>query len=102
MKNEYNMKIICEELFNQAVEHAEKTNDPSLQFCLDRFRCWENNPNAKCEIIIYADFAPFSFGFTQVYQNGNTGIIGGLLYHGNPDESFAVQITPKIGWQIHT
>lgn len=96
------MKITCQELFNQAIEHAKKNNDLSLQFCLDRFLLWESNSNAKCEIIIYADSAPFSFGFTQEYSNGNIGLIGGLLYHGNPDESFSVQITPKIGWQIHT
>ena len=27
---------------------------------------------------------------------------GGVLYHGNPDESYAVTFDPTKGWQIHT
>lgn len=96
------MKIICEKLFNQAIEQAEKTNDPTLQECLDRLKSWETNPVRPCEIELHGDFAPFSFLFVQRYPDGREGIVGGLVYHGNPDESFAVQITPKIGWQIHT
>ncbi len=40
--------------------------------------------------LYYYDHAPYSFGFCERYPDGNTGIVGGLLYHGNPDESFAV------------
>ena len=31
------------------------------------------------------------------------GVVGGLLYHGKPDRSFAVMIGgPFHGWSIHT
>lgn len=43
-----------------------------------------------------------TFGFTQHYPDGRTGIVGGLLYHGIPDRSFAVTLQPFHGWQIHT
>ncbi|WP_302430211.1 DUF4120 family protein, partial [Phocaeicola coprophilus] len=46
--------------------------------------------------------APYSFGFCERYPDGNTGIVGGLLYHGNPDESFAVIMERFHGWSIHT
>ena len=54
------------------------------------------------EISLYYDHAPYSFGFTQHYPDGRTGIVGGLLYHGIPDRSFAVTLQPFHGWQIHT
>ena len=49
-----------------------------------------------------SDHAPYSFGFCERYPDGNTGIVGGLLYHGNPDESFAVTMERFHGWSIHT
>ena len=54
------------------------------------------------EIELYYDHAPYSFGFCERYPDGNTGIVGGLLYHGNPDESFAVTMERFHGWSIHT
>ena len=48
------------------------------------------------------DFAPYSFGFAEVAADGSKGIVGGLLYHGKPDESFAVIMEPFHGWSIHT
>ncbi|QJR79281.1 DUF4120 domain-containing protein [Phocaeicola dorei] len=51
---------------------------------------------------LYYDSAPHSFGFRQVYPDGRTGIVGGLLYHGKPDQSFAVLMEPMHGWSIHT
>ena len=63
---------------------------------------WEENPNCPCEIELYYDSAPHSFGFRQVYPDGRTGIVGGLLYHGQPDQSFAVLMNPIHGWTIHT
>ena len=67
-----------------------------------RLKQWEENPNHPCEISLYYDHAPYSFGFTQRYPDGRVGIVGGLLYHGIPDRSFAVTLTPFHGWQIHT
>lgn len=97
------MKIMCkQEYYDEVMQFAKSINDASLQKCLDRLKEWEKNPNRPCEIEIYYDFAPYSFGFTERYPDGKIGINGGVLYHGLPDESFAVQLTPFKGWQIHT
>ncbi|WP_290093045.1 DUF4120 family protein, partial [uncultured Bacteroides sp.] len=29
-------------------------------------------------------------------------IVGGLIYHGNPDRSYSVLLEPFHGWSIHT
>ena len=84
------MKILNEEHFENVKRYAESIGDTSFQKCLDRLESWEKNP------------APYSFGFTQRYPDGRTGIVGGLLYHGIPDRSFAVTLEPFHGWQIHT
>lgn len=94
------MKIMCPERYDEALNHAGKTNDTALQFCLDRFKQWE--ANGKCEIELHDDFDPLSFFFIQRYKDGSTGLAGGVIYHGSPDESSSVQLVPKIGWQIHT
>ena len=82
--------------------YAESIGDTSLQKCLERLKSWEENPDCPSEISLYYDHAPYSFGFTQCYPDGRTGIVGGLLYHGIPDRSFAVTLQPFHGWQIHT
>ena len=46
--------------------------------------------------------ASHSLGLREVYPDGGAGIVGGLLYHGNPDQSFAVLLNPVNGWSIHT
>ena len=84
------------------LRYAESIGDTSLQKCLERLKSWEENPDYPCEISLYYDHAPYSFGFTQRYPDGRTGIVGGLLYHGIPDRSFAVTLQPFHGWQIHT
>ena len=84
------------------LRYAESIGDTSLQKCLERLKSWEENPDCPCEISLYYDHAPYSFGFTQRYPDGRTGIVGGLLYHGIPDRSFAVTLEPFHGWQIHT
>ena len=84
------------------LRYAESIGDTSLQKCLERLKSWEENPDCPCEISLYYDHAPYSFGFTQRYPDGSIGIVGGLLYHGIPDQSFAVTLEPFHGWQIHT
>ena len=84
------------------LRYAESIGDTSLQKCLDRLKSWEENPDRPSEISLCYDHAPYSFGFTQRYPDGKTGIVGGLLYHGIPDRSFAVTLQPFHGWQIHT
>ena len=101
-KNTRVMKILNEEHFENVKRYAESIGDTSLQKCLDRLESWEENPDCPSEISLYYDHAPYSFGFTQRYPDGRTGIVGGLLYHGMPDRSFAVTLQPFHGWQIHT
>ena len=96
------MKILNEEHFENVKRYAESIGDTSFQKCLDRLKSWEKNPDHPNEIMLYYDHAPYSFGFTQRYPDGRTGIVGGLLYHGIPDRSFAVTLEPFHGWQIHT
>lgn len=97
------MKIFCQERYDEALKHAAETNDPTLQQCLDRLKCWEsNNPDYPCEIELHRDFAPLSFIFVQRYSDGREGIVGGLIYHGSPDQSMSVQLVPTRGWQTHT
>ena len=93
-KNVIGDTMLCEAF------HDIKNDTP--QKCIDRLKQWEENPNCPCEIELYYDSAPHSFGFRQVYPDGRTGIVGGLLYHGNPDQSFAVLLNPMHGWSIHT
>ena len=111
------MKICCsQEHYDKVVQYAKSINDKTLENCLERLKQWEKNenrpceielyydhaPNRPCEIELYYDHAPYSFGFCERYPDGNTGIVGGLLYHGNPDESFAVIMERFHGWSIHT
>ena len=79
------MKILNEEHFENVRRYAESIGDTSLQKCLERLKSWEENPDCPCEISLYYDHAPYSFGFTQRYPDGRTGIVGGLLYHGIHD-----------------
>ena len=96
------MKDLNQEQFENVKRYAASIGDTSLQKCLDRLEQWEKNPDRPCEISLYYEHAQYSFGFTQRYPDGKTGIVGGLLYHGIPDRSFAVTLTPFHGWQIHT
>lgn len=96
------MKIMCQEHYDKVVQYANEIGDKSLNDCLERLKKWEENSNCKCEIELYWDHAPYSFLFRQRYENGNEGIVGGLLYHGRPDLSFAVIMEPFHGWSIHT
>lgn len=94
------MEIRCEERYRLAMEHAAKTADSTLQECLDRLKSWEEA--RQCGIILYYDRAPLSFYFEMTGKDGSRAMNGGVLYHGDPDESFAVQLVPQKGWQIHT
>lgn len=96
------MEILCQERLDEAIKYAKKMNDPSLQNCLDRLKSWEDNSRCKSKITLYSDRSPYSFEFRQTYEDGSRGMVGGLLYHGSPDQSFAVLLEPKIGWTIHT
>lgn len=96
------MKICCsQEHYDKVVQYANSIQDQTLQNCLERLKQWEKNGQG-CEIELYYDSAPYSFGFCERYADGRTGIVGGLLYHGSPDRSFAVTLDRFHGWSIHT
>ena len=96
------MKICCsQEHYDKVVQYANSIQDRTLQKCLERLQQWEKNGQG-CEIELYYDSAPYSFGFCERYADGKIGIVGGLLYHGSPDRSFAVTLDRFHGWSIHT
>ena len=97
------MIIHCAEHYAEVEKYAQSIGDTTLSECITRLTKWEtNNPNRPCIIHLSKDFAPYSFGFSQIYPDGSVGIVGGLLYHGKPDESMAVSINPMHGWSTHT
>lgn len=69
------MKILCQEHYGKVVKYAKEIGDTSLDNCLKRLEQWESNPNCPCEIELYRDFAPHSFGFRECYPDGRTGIV---------------------------
>lgn len=97
------MEIHCKDRYDAVVEYAKSIGDTTFTACIERLKKWEtNNPNRPCTIHLSKDFAPYSFGFSQHYPDGSVGIVGGLLYHGNPDQSNAVIMTQMHGWSTHT
>ena len=70
------MQILNQEHFENERRYAESIGDTSLQKCLERLKSWEENPDCPSEISLYYDHAPYSFGFTQHYPDGRTGIVG--------------------------
>lgn len=96
------MKIRCQEHYEKTVKYAESIGDETLDRCIERLKQWETNSNGRYEIELYRDFAPYSFEFAEVAKDGTRGIVGGLLYHGNPNKTYAVTLLPTRGWSIHT
>lgn len=97
------MRIECQEHYEKTTKYAESIGDETLNKCIERLKQWEANSNGRYEIELYYDSSPYSFGFAEVAKDGTKGVVGGLLYHGNPDRSFAVTIGgPFHGWSIHT
>ena len=90
------MIIKCQEHYDKVVEYAKSIGDNTLQQCIERLQQWEKNSNGKYEIELYWDFAPHSFGFAERTPDGRTGVVGGVLYHGRPDESYAVMLNPPV------
>ena len=83
------MTIKCQEHYDKVVEYAKSIGDKTLQRCIEDLKQWEKNSNGKSEIELYWDMAPYSFGFAERTPDGRTGVVGGLLYHGRPDESLS-------------
>ncbi len=60
-------------------------------------------------IMLYEDFAPYSFYWEEIAPDGKRTMNGGLIYHGLHDgdgnggsPTFSVNLTPMSGWAIHT
>lgn len=96
------MIIHCSEHYAEVEKYAQSIGDTTFHECIERLKSWEQHPDRPCTIHLNKDFAPYSFGFSQHYPDGSIGIVGGLLYHGKPDQSNAVQLTPFHGWSTHT
>lgn len=54
------------------------------------------------------DFAPYSFAF-EMYKDDQFRFNGGLIFHGSHDNggdgsapTFSVNLSPVIGWEVHT
>lgn len=94
------MIIKCEDRYNEALEHAKKTEDETLQKCFRTLERFESANNAT--VYLMSDFAPLSFYFELLDETGRRIMNGGVIYHGNPDESFSVTMDKTIGWQVHT
>jgi hypothetical protein len=97
------MKIKYQEHYEKTIKYAESIGDETLKKCIERLKQWEVNSNGRYEIELYYDSSPYSFGFAEVAKDGTRGVVGGFLYHGKPDQSFAVIIVgPFHEWSIHT
>lgn len=73
----------------------------------------EHGDRGKSQCLLYADFAPHSFGFTMQVRGDDaeyrTWFVGGLIFHGSHDNggdgsfpTLAVSLSPSTGWQVHT
>lgn len=97
------MRIACTERYNEAVAYAKQIGDKTLQECLDKLQRWEDSRSADgYEMVLYKDLAPYSMGFVHLRPDGTEHLRGGLIFHGNPDQSYSVTSDPTIGWQTHT
>jgi hypothetical protein len=67
----------------------------------------------KTRVRLFRDFAPYSFSFVieskDTTGTWSTWFNGGLIYHGPHDgngsgsaPTFAVTLSPTLGWSIHT
>jgi hypothetical protein len=75
----------------------------SFQTCMDTLkRINKNYPEYDCLLI--RDFAPYSmeFVFRSKATPSDLLLRGGVIFHGNPDESLSVQLVPFEGFSIHT
>lgn len=68
------MKICCsQEHYDKVVQYANSIQDRTLQNCLERLQQWEKNGQG-CEIELYYDSAPYSFGFCEWYADGKSAL----------------------------
>lgn len=93
---------MCQEHYDSVVRYAESIGDSSLKECLERLESRDRNLADRGEIELCYDRAPYSFLFRERFVDGRLGLVGGLLYHGNPDRSGAYTMDRENLWQTHT
>lgn len=100
------LEIVCEEKWWAAQKEAEAHNDLTLNKCVTRLLSWMHEQSNIKRIVISSDFGKHCFFFSTYYADGNTGICGGIVFHGFPEEGYvsngSIQIEPDYGWHIHT
>ena len=69
------MKIKCKEHYDKVVEYAKSIGDKTLQRRIEELKQWEKNSNGKCEIELYWDIAPYSFGRRRAALSRQVGRI---------------------------
>ena len=88
-----------------AATHPEKK---SLEHCFSTLeRIKENYGPKDVEILLYADWAQMSLGFSVFNEKINRSFLsGGIIFHGSidnkPVQNLSVTLTPSSGWQVHT
>jgi len=90
-----------QEITNFVAENVQY--EKSFDQCIDQLaRICENNPGYVCEL--YPDWAPHSMTFLIHKEEDMQAQLlhGGLIFHGNPDESLSVTLEPCDGFRIHT
>jgi len=101
------LRIKCRKRFLQEKEFAEKVGlgaefDRAIQIAHE----WAQNGQS---VEIYSDFAPHSFGFAILSNNGSCILAGGLIYQGpelpanGSAPSFSVSMdSTRRGWFYHS
>ena len=110
-------------LLNDSVSFAHKIGkEHSLLQLLFRLAHGYHNNGREYVCLLNRDFCSHSFGFScwdlkditieanqenaEIVYTIHTGakpwMVGGLIYHGGNEETFAVEMNPSDGWSIHT
>ena len=99
--------VTCPEHLENVRLFADQINQRDrFERCLDRLTiCLPDLWTTE----LYADFAPYSFLWSEFSPSHHRGLSGGLIFHGKHDRggdggapTFSVNLTPSHGWQIHT
>lgn len=99
------------EAFQSAVAFAIRAGKLSnFLASLERLNCTRDPQGRPLRHVLYKDFAPYSFEWTEYVWDGDQwrpGLNGGLIYHGllldgSRPETFSVTLEPEEGWSLHT
>lgn len=93
------MKILCQEHYGKVVKYAKEIGDTSLDNCLKRLEQWESNPNCPCEIELYRDFAPHSFGFRNAIRT--EGLVSSGINLSRQSRPVVFRFAGTVSWMEH-